>query len=235
MPATPDRDTLRLRAPDRRTPAEAVALARRELARRPAPTLADVSLAPADRALVSFRERYPAVAERFHAGVLWSAAHVPGQPRPGPARRPCGWCLARAWAKRRGGPALRVDPLGRLLLGDPCPESCQAALGWQPPRPKPKPKPRPRPAARSRPTTMSRTRTSTKAPTRHAPAGQDPAGRYAATVAAALPAHPPRPIAPDTQYNRAAAARLYRATRGARAFTPAGMGWPAPPPRKGRR
>jgi hypothetical protein len=138
MPARPDRQTLHLRAPDRRTPAEAVAVARRELARRPrAVTRWEVSLTPADRALVSFGERYPSVVERFHAGVLWSAAN--GHARPGkPGRRPCAWDLARAWQRRHGGPPLRVDDLGRLLLGDPCP-SCQAALGWRPPAP-----PRPR-------------------------------------------------------------------------------------------
>src|SRR5215207_211985 len=100
MPAYPDRDTLRLRAPDRRTPAEAVALAARELARRPAATLADVRLAPADRALVSFGERYPGVAERFHPGVLWSIAHGHAQPAGKPTRRPCGWCLALAYTRR---------------------------------------------------------------------------------------------------------------------------------------
>jgi hypothetical protein len=147
MPATPDRDTLRLRRPDRRPPAEAVALAARELARRPrAYTATDVRLSPPDRALVSFGERYPGVAERFHPGVLWSAAH--GHAHPGqPARHPCGWDLARAWQRRHRGPALRVDPLGRRLLGDPC-GSCQAALGWRPPAP-PRPKPKPR-TARSR-------------------------------------------------------------------------------------
>jgi hypothetical protein len=228
MPAQPDDRTIRLRAPDRRTPAEAVALTRRELARRPAATLADVRLAPPDRALVSFGERYPAVAERFHPGVLWSAAHVSGQPRPGPARRPCGWCVARAWAKRRGGPALRVDQLGWLLLGDPCP-GCQAALGWHPPAP-----PRPRPAALPRSTRTTRTsakataRTSTSTRPRTSPA------RHAAVVAAALQTSPPRPIAPDTPANRSAAARMYRQT-GARSFTPAGMGWPATPPRRGHR
>jgi hypothetical protein len=161
MPATPDRDTLRLRRPDRRPPAEAVALARRELARRPAATLADVRLSAPDRALVSFRERYPAVAERFYAGVLWATAH--GHAHPGqPARHPCGWDLARAWSRRYGGPALRVDPLGRRLLGDPCP-GCQAALGWHPPKPKPKPKPAAR-TSRSTRTRSSAARTSTRRP-----------------------------------------------------------------------
>ena len=44
MPIYPDDQTLRLRAADRRTPAEAVALTARELARRPAATRADVRL-----------------------------------------------------------------------------------------------------------------------------------------------------------------------------------------------
>ena len=141
MPAYPDRDTLRLRAPDRRPPAEAVALAARELARRPrAHTAADVRLTAADRALHSFRERYPAVAERFPAAVLWSCAHGRAQPAGKPTRRPCGWCLARAWSRRQRQAPPRVDQLARALLGDPCP-GCQPVLGWHPPRPKPKPKP----------------------------------------------------------------------------------------------
>jgi hypothetical protein len=145
MPVYPDRDTLRLRRPYWRTPAEAVALTARELARRPAATRWDVSLGPAGRALVSFGERYPSVAERFHPAVLWSIAH--GHAHPGkPGRHPCAWCMARAYRKRQPKlPALRVDPLGRLALGDPCPEECQAALGWRPPAP-----PRPKPKAKHR-------------------------------------------------------------------------------------
>src|SRR5215218_3402288 len=100
MPAYPDRDTLRLRAPDRRTLAQLATLARRELARRPAPTLADVRLAPADRALAMFQANYPAAFERAHAGVWWAVAHGSSPPPAGRAARcPCGWCLARAYAK----------------------------------------------------------------------------------------------------------------------------------------
>jgi hypothetical protein len=156
MPAYPDRDTLRLRVPDRRSPAEAAELARRELARRPAATLTDVRLTPADRALVSFRERYPAVAERFHAGVLWSCAHGHARPAGKPTRRPCGWCMARAWSRRYGGPALRIDQLGRLLLGDPCP-SCQAALGWRPLAPPKRRTPRSRTASLRKPAAKTST------------------------------------------------------------------------------
>jgi hypothetical protein len=201
MPATPDRDTLRLRRPDWRTPAEAVALTRRELARRPRPTLADVRLTPADRALVSFRGRYPAVAERFHAGVLWSAAHA--QPAGKPTRRPCGWDLARAWSRRYGGPALRVDQLGRLLLGDPCP-SCQAALSWRPPAP---PRPRVRPAARPRST--STIKTSAKAPARSSTSGGSRSVRVPARALAAAAGHPAGGVtAVQAAYNRAAMRRL---------------------------
>jgi hypothetical protein len=147
MPHQPDELTLRLRGPDRRSPAELVALALRELARRPAPTRWDVQLSGPDRALASFRERYPAAAERFHAGVLWSAAHGHRQPAGRPARRPCGWDLARAHARQHRLPAPRVDEPGRLLLGDPCPP-CALALGWRPPaKPKPKPKARVKPKA----------------------------------------------------------------------------------------
>jgi hypothetical protein len=185
MPAYPDRDTLRLRAPDRRTPAQAAALARRELARRPAATLADVSLAAADRALVGFQERYPGVAERFHAGVLWSCAHGHAQPAGKPTRRPCGWCLARAWSRRYGGPAPRVDQLGRLLVGDPCP-NCQAALSSRPPATRPRSAARStKPAARSSTSTTSRTSTARAATGRSAPAMVAAATRASLTAAAA--------------------------------------------------
>jgi hypothetical protein len=155
MPAYPDRDTLRLRRPDRRTPAEAVALVRRELARRPPATPADVHLAVEDRALAMLTANYPGVAERFHGGVLWSYAH--GYGRAG--GRSCAWAQARAWSRRYGKPPPRVDQLGRLLLGDPC-GSCQVALGWRPPAP-PRPKPKParsskRPVARSQASTRTR-------------------------------------------------------------------------------
>jgi hypothetical protein len=172
MPATRDRDTLVLRAPDRRSPAELVALAARELARRPAATRWDVHLAVEDRALAMFQANYPAAYERAHPAVWWTVAH--GHAHPGqPGRHPCAWCMARDYCKQqqgRGLPALRVDQLGRLALGDPCPEKCQAALGWRPPAPpRPKPKPRPRShagSARSRPgtnrTQAARTSTSTR-------------------------------------------------------------------------
>jgi hypothetical protein len=236
MPAYPDRDTLRLRRPDRRTPAELAALARRELARRPAATRWDVSLRPPDRALAMFRANYPAAAERFHPAVLWVAAHDhprPASPR-GPERCPGRWCLALAWVKRYGGPALRVDPIGRALLGDPGPK-CAAAVGWQPPKPKPKPR-RARSNAGSAGSSRGTNRTRaarSSTPARHATSRRpDPAvARFAATVAAALA---PRPVAPDTPYNRAAVARLYRAT-GSPSLTPAGMGWSEDPStRRGR-
>jgi hypothetical protein len=227
MPDTLDRDTLVLRAPDRRTPGQLAELARRELAPRPrsrdlAPTFADVGLSRADRRLVSFRERYPAAAERVHAGVWWAVAHGLGHPGGRPGCCPDGWCLARAYAKRHRLPAPRVDQLGRLLLGDPGPR-CQAALGWRPPA-RPKPKPPPMPAARST-ATKAAARPSTT--TRHATSGRRPAP---AQLVAAVGAGPGRagPVAPDTPYNRAAAARQYRAT-GSRAFTAAGMGWPSRP------
>jgi hypothetical protein len=190
MPAIPDRDTLRLRRPDRRPPAEAVALARRELdpSRRPlAPTFADVRLSPADRRLASFRERYPGVAERFHPAVLWSIAHGHAQPAGKPTRRPCGWCMALAYTRQRHKPvmpALRVDLIGRQGLGDPCP-SCQAVLGWRPPAP-PRPKPKParsskRPVARSQAST--RTRTHSRTVRRPAPAALVGATRAGLTTA----------------------------------------------------
>jgi hypothetical protein len=236
MAAYPDRDTLRLRRPDQRTPAQLAELARRELAPRPpsrelAPTLADVGLSRADRRLVSFRERYPAAFERTHAGIWWAVAHGLGQPpRSQPGRCPDGWCLARAYAKRHRLPAPRVDQVGRLLLGEPGPR-CQAALGWRPPA---KPKAKPRPAGRSRaPAARSSTgRQATarsSAPTRRrrpTPAELAAATRAGLTAAAFLPAHPPRPIAPDTPANRATAARMYCQTRSP-SFTPAGMGWPS--------
>jgi hypothetical protein len=215
MPAYPDRDTLRLRAPDRRTPAEAVALTARELARRPAATPADVRLAPADRALVSFRERYPGVAERFAPAVLWAAAHGPAPQPAGKVRRPCAWCMARVWARRPDVPVPTVDKLGRLLLGDPC-LSCQAALGWHPPRPKPKPKPKPRARSRSSSTARARTsgnpaRSSTSGRVVHLPASRpqpspDPAASLARAVVAA--AFPDLTAAERARYNRAALARL---------------------------
>jgi hypothetical protein len=196
MPAYPDRDTLRLRAPDRRTPAQAAELVRRELARRPAATLADVSLAPADRALISFHERYPGVAERFHAGVLWSCAHGHAQPAGKPTRRPCGWDLARAWSRRYEGPALRVDQLGRLLLGDPCP-SCQAALGWRPPAP---------PKRRS---TRSRTASSRKLAARTSTTRRSAPAELVAAAGVGLTAAAGGPLSPDrAAYNRAALRRM---------------------------
>jgi hypothetical protein len=137
MPAYPDGDTLVLRRPDSRSPAEVVALARRELApgRRPlAPSLADVGRSPAERRLASFGERYPGPFVRAHAGVWWAVALGYG------ASGGCAWNTARAYAKERRLPAPRVEEVGLLALGPPCP-SCQAALGWRPPRPKPKPRP----------------------------------------------------------------------------------------------
>jgi hypothetical protein len=207
MPATPDRDTLRLRRPDRRPPAEAVALAARELARRPrAYTATDVRLSPPDRALVSFGERYPGVAERFHPGVLWSAAH--GHAHPGqPARHPCGWDLARAWQRRHRGPALRVDPLGRRLLGDPC-GSCQAALGWRPPAP---PRPRPKPARTSRagarkPAARKRAGPSTAA--RPSPTPTRVGSRAVRVPALLAAAHPAGITAEQAKYNTEALERM---------------------------
>jgi hypothetical protein len=148
MPAQPDHDTLRLRRPDRRTPAQLAALVLRELAPRPpsrdlAPTLADVGLSRADRRLASFRERYPAAAERLADGVLWAVAHGHRQPAGRPTRRPCGWDLARAHTRGHRQPPPRVDQAGRLALGDPC-LSCAVALGWTP-----TPTPRPKPVART--------------------------------------------------------------------------------------
>ena len=52
------------------------------------------------RRVGSFTERYGAVAERFHPGVLWAAAHLAASPPGRLARCPDGWCLARAYAKR---------------------------------------------------------------------------------------------------------------------------------------
>jgi hypothetical protein len=258
MPTYPDDQTLHFRRPDRRSLAELVALARRELAPRPAhrelrPTPADVSLSVADRRLASFRERYPGAFERVHASMWWAVANGYGRSPGGPGRAercPGGWCMALAYARYRRLPAPRVDQVGRALLGDPGPR-CQAALGWQPP--KPKPKPRARPAGRSRSAARSSTSTRTRTPAtastgRHAaartsrrprrrpsPAELAAATRAGLTAAAFLPAHPPRPIAPDTPANRAAVARQYRQT-GSPSFTPAGMGWPATPPtRRGRR
>jgi hypothetical protein len=151
MAAIRDRDTLVLRRPDRRSPAQLAELIRRELAptRRPlTPTFADVRLSPADRRLASFGERYPGAVARAHAGVLWAVAHGQAGTLGRAGRYPDGWDLARAYAEHRGLPALRVDRLGRLLLGDPCPR-CQVALGWRPPRPKPEPKPAATPARAS--------------------------------------------------------------------------------------
>jgi len=105
MPTYPDRDTLRLRAPDGRSLAEAAALARRELAPRPpdrdlAPGRGERGVSRQARRVGSFTERYGAVAERFHPGVLWAAAHLAASPPGRLARCPDGWCLARAYAKR---------------------------------------------------------------------------------------------------------------------------------------
>jgi hypothetical protein len=211
MPAYPDDQTIRLRAPDRRTPAQLAELARRELARRPAPTLADVQLAPADRALAMFQANYPAAFERAHAGVWWTVAHGLGRPAAGRrARCPDGWCLARAYAKRYGLPAPRVDQLGRLLLGDPGP-SCGQALGWRRPA-KPKPKAKPRPAGRSR-STAARSSTSTRATAarswttarRRRPT---PAQLAAATGRGLTAAAAPRLDPATAEYNRRAIARL---------------------------
>jgi hypothetical protein len=137
--STPDHLTLRLRPFDRRSSAELAALVLRELAPRPpsrdlAPTLADVGLSRADRRLVSFRERYRAAAARLPDGVLWAAAHGHRQPAGRPTRRPCGWDMARAYARRHRQPPPRVEEAGRLVLGEPCP-SCAVALGFAPPKP----------------------------------------------------------------------------------------------------
>jgi hypothetical protein len=107
MPAYRDRDTLVLRAPDRRPVAEAAKLIDRELDRRPAPTLADVRLAPKDRALAMFQANYPALAERAGLAVLG--------PRPR-ASHPGGPATASSlWLGH--GPRLR--PPSRA--GDPAP------------------------------------------------------------------------------------------------------------------
>jgi hypothetical protein len=209
MPAYPDDQTIRLRAVDRRTPAQRVALARRELARRPRATLADVRLAPADRALAMFTANYPAVVESFHPAVLWTAAHGHGQPAGKPTRRPCGWDLARAWSRRYRGPTLRVDQQARLLIGDPCP-SCAQALGWQPPA-KPKPKAKPRPAGRSR-ATAARSSTASSAAAKSSTTARSrwpaPAELAAATRASLTAAAAPQLDPATAAYNRQAIARL---------------------------
>jgi hypothetical protein len=224
MPAYPDRDTLRLRTPDRRSPAEAARVVARELARRPAATRWDVKLAPPDRALAMFRENYPGLAERFHAGVLWSVAHGHGHGHPGAASSlyPCGWCMAlvrtRAPHAPQGGP-LRVDQLGLAALGPPCP-MCSPIVD-----PRPKPKPRGKRAARtstSTRTTRARSSTSTaraRAPltavrerarvAAHVAGGRVPAAPSApqarAVVAAAFPVYTP---AERAAYNQAALVRM---------------------------
>jgi hypothetical protein len=117
-------------------------------------------------------------------------------------------CLARAYARRYGLPAPRVDQLGRLLLGDPGPR-CQAALGWRPPA---QPKATSRPAGRSR-SAAARSSTAARATAarpsttarrhRPTPAELAPATRAGLTAAAA-----PRLDPATAAYNRRAIARL---------------------------
>ena len=199
MPIYPDDQTLRLRAADRRTPAEAVALTARELARRPAATRADVRLAPADRALVSFRERYPAVAERFDAGVLWSAAHGHGQPAGKPTRRPCGWDLARAWSRRHGSRRRGSISSADCCWATPARAARRRWAGTRPSRSRSRPG---GPAARKR-AGSSGTAARSSTPTRAK--GGSRTVRVPALLAAA---HPAGVTAAQAKYNRAAMRRI---------------------------
>jgi hypothetical protein len=204
MPSYRDRDTLVLRAPDRRPVAEAAKVIGRELARRPRATLADVHLAPADRALAMFRANYPALADRVALAVLWARAHGHRTPAGQQPRRPCGWDMARVYARRHGLPIPRLDPLGLAVLGPPCP-GCRAVVD---PQPKPKAKPA-RPATRSRSTRMGRTRTSAKAPARTSrPAGSRTVRvPVPARALAAAAGHPSAGVNPRRAAENAAACR----------------------------
>jgi hypothetical protein len=189
MPAYRDRDTLVLRAPDRRPVAEAAKLIDRELDRRPAPTLADVRLAPEDRALAMFQANYPALAERAGLPVLWARAHGHHTPVGQQPRRPCGWDMARAYARRHRLPIPRLDPLGLAVLGPPCP-GCRAVVD---PQPKPKAKAKPMPVrSEARLRSTARTRTTS---TRPAPGALVASARSGVTAAQAA-------------YNRAALRRM---------------------------
>jgi hypothetical protein len=152
-----DRQPLRLRRPDRRPVAEAAAVILRELARPVAAASWDVHLSDADRRLASFRERYGALAERPDVSlpVLWAAAHGHGHPGARSTRRPCGWDMARVYARRHGLAIPRLTSLGLAVLGPPCP-GCRAVVD---PQPKAKPKATVKPvrsAARSTPTRTRR-------------------------------------------------------------------------------
>ena len=200
MPSYPDDQTLRLRRPDRRPVAEAARVIDRELDRRPPATLADVHLAPADRALVMFQANYPALAERVVLPVLWARAHGYRTPAGRQPRRPCGWDMARVYARRHGLPIPRVDRLGLAVLGPPCP-SCRAVVD---PQPKPKPRAKAK-AARSGSASAARARTSAAARSSTATGTRASTRRSAALVASARSGV----TAAQAAYNAAACRRMH--------------------------
>jgi hypothetical protein len=112
-------------APVPPTPAQ-LAGARRELARRPRPILADLEAgrlpSPVERAVRRVEDLYPAVAAAVPRLVLVAGAQQP----------PAGSCRWRRIlvAVRVHPTRLRLDQASRLL-DTPCPR-CQAALGWRP-------------------------------------------------------------------------------------------------------
>jgi hypothetical protein len=207
MPAQPDRDTLRLRVPDRRTPAEAARVVARELARRPRAARWDVKLSPPDRALAMFRENYPGLAERYPPGVLWAVAHGHGQPGARSAPYPCGWCLARAYAKGHGQPLPQLDRLGLAVLGPGC-------VDCDPPPPPPKPKPKRAvsnvrsPRSRSGTNRTRAARSSTSTTRGRAARAPLTAAAERARVAAYVAGGPMPPSPSRAAYNAAAMRRL---------------------------
>jgi hypothetical protein len=184
-----DRQPLRLRAPDQRPVAEAAAVILRELARPVRAASWDVHLSDADRRLMSFRERYGALAERPDVSlpVLWAAAHGHGHPGARSTRRPCGWDMARIYARRHGLAIPRLTSLGLAVLGPPC-VGCRAVVD---PQPKAKPKAKAtvksvRSAARStsaRTTAWSSTPARTRRPSRADLVAATQAGLTAAAIA----------------------------------------------------
>jgi hypothetical protein len=186
-----------------------IAIARRELLRRPARTVAELRGGLGDGALAVLRVRglYPSL-HGIPDPVLLAAAHP---------RRPgaCGWCEVRLDARVHGRrrPAFTADAVA--LLGQPC-GSCR-------------PKPKPAAPARTSTRTRARASTSTRARARAArsPAASGPGRTYAdwtrtgggswwdGFVASGYV--PPRACVPDTPANRQAARRL--------GLTPAVIGW----------
>jgi hypothetical protein len=108
--ASQDRNgVLILTPPDRRSPAQAAAIAKREMSYRPRD---DARSGQVERNLGRFREAYPSMTGRFGEAELRAAAVNLGDR--------CAWCHAHRIARVYRLPPPRRDESSLALLGPPC-------------------------------------------------------------------------------------------------------------------